>query len=182
MRKLTNTDFFIKVSTGKNLYNLDTTKFNGYILNENTGEITNLTDPFSEVLLNITSVSSTLSSNVEGLKTIPVDDGSVFSDGDVIKIDNTFYYISSISGNNINLLVPCDLHTSGATVETVGNTGIYKVKANLAIAGDYTAFINNAAIDMQNTTCPLSIVDASNADIEEQISILSDEIIRSSFI
>lgn len=182
MRKQANVDFYIKISTGNNLYNLDTTKFKGYVLSEIDGTITPLTNTFSEIVNTVVSVNSALVNGIEGVKTFEVANGSIFNDGEVIQIDSYYYYIENIIGNTITTNVQVNLHIAGATVSTVGNTGIYKVKSNISTAGDYTAFIANAEINMQNTPCPITIVDASNADISEQISIIQDEITRSSFI
>lgn len=182
MNKKLNTDFFLKVSTGQNLYNIDITGFKCYYLNESTGNITTVNEPFSEVISTITSETSTLSSNVEGLKILPVDNIGNIKDGDVIQIDSSYYYIESISNNNIYLNVPCDLHSSGATITTVGNTGIYKVKLNIPVVGDYTAFISNANINMQNHSCSISISDVVTDDIAASLTNLKDEITRSSFI
>ena len=182
MVKTVNTDFFLKVLTGKNLYNVDGAGFKCYYLNESTGDITQVTEPFSEIISNVSAETATLSSDVEGLKILPVDDIGNIKDGDVINIDNSYYYIESISGNNIYLNVPCDLHSSGATVTTVGNTGIYKVKLNIPDIGDYTAFVSNANINMQNHSCSISIRDVVNDDIATSLTNLNDEITRSSFV
>jgi len=182
MSKLINTDFFLKVSTGKNLYALDITKFNAYILEERTGTITQITAPFSEIINPITSVSSTLSTNIEGSTNITIADGSLFKDGDVVQIDSSFYYIESIVGNTLTILKPSDLHVAGTTVTTVGNTGIYKVLLNLPNVGEYTAFVNNPSINMQNFSTGLVLDSTSTLALSEQINTLNDEIIRSSFI
>jgi len=182
MNKKINTDFFLKVSTGKNLYDLSYNNFKCYLLNESTGEIITNTNNFTEVISIVDDVTATLSNDVEGISKITLDDIGELIDGNVIQIDSSFYYIKEINGNEITLLAPCDLHTAGSLVTLVGNTGIYKVLTNVDTIGDYTAFISNAEINMQNHSCSLSIVDLENSDINEQLTILNDEIVRSSFI
>jgi len=182
MNKKINTDFFLKVSTGKNWYNIDTTKFKGYYVNEDTGVVSSITEPFSEIINAASGNTATLSQDVEGKKKLTFNDASGILDGDIIKIDTSYYYVEGIVGNIITIRSACDLHSSGSTATVVGNTGIYKVKLNIPTSGSYTAFINNASIGMQNYSCSLFLTDASNADIEEQISLLADEITRSSFI
>ena len=181
MEKRTNTDFFIKVSTGYNLYNIDTAAFKASLLNESTGTITAITNQFSEVINTVAAVSTTVATSIVDSKTFDLSDSTGISDGDVLKINNTFYYIKELIGTTVTVLdaITAD---AGDVVDLVGNTGIYKVKANIATAGEYTAFINNPVINMQNHSLSLSLVDASSADISTQLDLIKDEIIRSSFI
>ena len=182
MNKKINSDFFLKVSTGKNLYNLNASDFNCYLLNESTGDIITNSNVFSEVISEVATTSSTLSDAAEGILKLKLDDISGFLDGNVIQIDSAFYYIKEINGDYITLLNPCDFHDAGSIVTLVGNTGIYKVLTNIDTVGDYTAFISNAEINMQNHSCSLTVTDFDDSDISDQISILNDEIVRSSFI
>ncbi|RLA81877.1 MAG: hypothetical protein DRG78_08500 [Epsilonproteobacteria bacterium] len=182
MNKKINTDFFLKVSTGKNLYNLDSNNFKCYLLNESTGSIITNTNPFSEVVGDVDNITATLTSDVEGVLKINLDDINGLLDGNVIQIDSSFYYIKEVNGNEITLLSPCDLHAASSTVTLVGNTGIYKVLNNIDTVGDYTAFISNAEINMQNHSCSLSVIEFAESDLTDQLTNLNDEIVRSSFI
>ena len=181
MEKKINTDFFIKVSSEYNLYNIDVTNFKMYILNESTGDIINNINTFSEVIITVDDINTTIVNSIVNSKTFELTDSTGIIDGDVLKINNKFYYIKGLVGTTVTVQ---DAITANAddVVELVGNTGIYKVKANIADPGEYTAFINNASINMQNYSLSISIVDALSSDIYVQLDSIKDEIIRSSFI
>lgn len=178
MTKKINTDFFLKISTGKNLYNLDTTKFKGYVLDESTGDIIQFTNPFSEIINLSSGATANVTNDAIDKTDILLDDINGLVDGDVVEINSAMYYISKVVGNTITLLQPISV-SANTLISQVGNTGIYKVKLNINKIGEYTAIINNAAINMQNHSLSFSIVEL---DVASQIEKLNNDIIKSSFI
>ena len=164
--KKANTDFYLKIISNGNLYNAPVDKFKCIIVKESDGTATSITSGFEEIILDVDGNTSTLSGDIpSGSKFVPVDDGSQFQDGDVIKIDSSYYYIESISGNVLTTREKSQGHASDATVLQVGNTGVYRFLVNLPETGFYTAIVSNREINMQNTTTAIEIVDYTVSDI-----------------
>ncbi len=163
--KKANTDFYLKIGSTSNMYNIPTAQFKGMVINEADGTSSIISNTFSEIMLTVDGNTSTLSGDIpQGSKFVPVSDGTQFQDGDVINIDSAYYYVESIVGNVLTTKEESAGHTSGNTVTQVGNTGIYKVLMNLP-TGLYTAMISNKAINMQNTPIAIEVVDYSTQDI-----------------
>ena len=163
--KKANTDFYLKIGSTSNMYNIPVLQFKGLIIDETDGSSTTISNPFSEVMMVVDGNTSTLSGDVPAKsKLIPVADGTQFQDGDVITVGTNYYYIASISGNVLTTKEESVGHTSGDTVTQVGNTGIYKVLMNLPV-GLYTALISNRDINMQNTPIAIEVVEFNTQDI-----------------
>ena len=163
--KKANTDFYLKIGSTSNMYNIPVDQFKGLLINEADGSSASITNNFSEIMMTVEGNTSDLSGDVPAKsKLIPVNDGTQFQDGDVITIGTSYYYIESISGNVLTTREPSSGHASGDTATQVGNTGVYKVLMNLS-KGLYTALISNKAINMQNTPIAIEVVDYSVQDI-----------------
>jgi len=179
--KQSGNDFYLKIGTSF-LYNLDATKFNCIYISESDGSAVNVTEDFSEIISPVDGNTTTCDEIEEGSFTITVADGSVFGDGDVVKIDSNYYYIRLINGNSLTFSRQTSAHLADTEVEQVGNTGVYKVLMNIPDAGKYTAFISNATVDMINTPHALDVQDAIVDDIAEKLDSLTVKINESSFI
>jgi len=163
--KKANTDFYLKIGSTSNIYNIPVQQFRGLVINEADGTSATITNTFSEIMITVDGNTSTLSGDIPaGSNFVPVADGTQFQDGDVITIGTSYYYIESITGNVLKTKEDSAGHTSGDTVTQVGNTGIYKVLMNLT-KGLYTAMISNKAINMQNTPIAIEVVEYSTQDI-----------------
>jgi hypothetical protein len=163
--KKAGTDFYLKIGSTSNMYNIPVDQFKGLIINEIDGSSSMITNSFSEILKTVDGNTSTVSGTVpEKSKLIPVDDGTQFQDGDVITIGTNYYYIESISGNVLTIKEESAGHLESDVVTQVGNTGIYKVLMNLPV-GLYTVMIENRAINMQNTPIALEIVESNLQDV-----------------
>ena len=134
---------------------------------------------FSEVIKNITSVSTTLTSAVAvGDTIIPVADSTGFAPGDVAKIGSEYQYVISVGANSVTIEVGLDdAHASGDTIETTGNTGIYTCSPGFPLdtAGRYNIIIENPGIRLGNVVIPIEVKETSLEDISSDIADIAEK-------
>lgn len=136
---------------------------------------------FSEVMKDITVVSTTLSSAISiGDTIISVVDATGFKEGDVVKVGTEYHYVvaTSTTTNTITIELPmAETHASGDAIETSGNTGIYSCAPGFPITtpGRYNMIIENPGIRMGNVVIPLEVKEVSIEDIASDINDIAEK-------
>lgn len=128
---------------------------------------------FTEVELEvITPVSTTLATDaVIGDTSVSVADATGITQGMVISIGGEFGYVSSVSGNTLNLRRSVKIGaSSGDAVTQTGKTGLYEGIANLATLGQNMIIISNPSIGLMNEVVKVEIVDNTLDDLSTTIN------------
>jgi len=147
-----------------------------------SGETTKKNVTVSEVVENIDDPAegTVTETALRGTKTIKVDDDSTIEDGMVIKDENNhMYYVESVNGNEVKTRVPLEEDIAyNSKITQVGNTGIYKVPAQMDNKGLYNLVISNPSVDLRNLSAFVEVNDFSFDSIANKVDVRADEIIE----
>lgn len=111
---------------------------------------TTVTNGGAGVFSELVKVTNSHTSTTDGASTIGDTNVTVLAGGTLAKGDSfddgagNLYYISSVSGNTLGLKKPLVAAIAdAATLDYVGNTGLYRVECNIAAEGEYIATVSH---------------------------------------
>lgn len=136
------------------------------------GALTTSASVFTEIIETVSSVTITINANFDaGATSITVSDASAVAIGHVYKTGTQYFYVTSISGNTLNLRRPLkNPITASATATRQGNTGVYEAVLNLNAIGQYTVIISNPTIGLLNEIAKLEVINNTIDDVSSQIN------------
>lgn len=169
MEKKANQEFYVKVDTDFDLFNVDE-GFYAEIMDEDTGEIISIEDTWEEIIRSVplsAGEAYVVEPALTGSITISISGDYTLDIGDVFEDSNgNAYYIENINQNKLYLRQPVieDIHRDTILTE-VGNTGIYRCPVIIDEPGEYIIIVRNPEFGMDNQTFSITIRENNIDDI-----------------
>jgi len=159
-------------------------EFSMEITKASDGTIVNNIVPFAEfeevIMTFDLHTAEVLEDTNSGRKTFKVKNSNLVI-GDKIKIQNNFYNIIKIQNETITIngkLI--ENLTENESIETVGNTGIYKIPVQLETEGFYFCTIFHR--DFGHSAIKYKITSSNTQDLMEELNLLNIKLDNKGFI